>query len=64
MLTVYCPLCRDLPAERTLDDYTIMVKGDNETLLGGLCVFRCPGGHVFFVREADLGTSSINVVAA
>lgn len=63
MLIVYCPLCRDVPAERALDDYTIMVK-DNETMLGGLCVFRCPSGHVFFMREADLATASTNVVAA
>jgi hypothetical protein len=62
MLIVYCPICRGFPAQPALEEYTVTVKSKNENELGGLCVYQCPDGHVFFVREADL--QLVNATAA
>lgn len=55
MLIVCCPICRSVPAQPILDQYKVTVKLRSESTLGGLCVYLCPSGHVFFVREADVG---------
>ena len=55
MLIVCCPLCRSFPAQPILNEYKVTVKSRTESALGGLCAYLCPAGHVFFIREADLG---------
>jgi hypothetical protein len=55
MLIVCCPICRSGPAQQILDEYKVTVKARTGSTLGGVCAYLCPGGHVFFVREADLG---------
>ncbi len=57
MLIVCCPICRGVPTERILDEYQVTVKSHNESAVGGLAAYLCPSGHVFFVREADLGVA-------
>jgi hypothetical protein len=54
VLIVHCPICRAFPAQPALEEYTVTVKSKNENELGGLCVYQCTYGHVFFIREADL----------
>jgi hypothetical protein len=63
MLIVYCPLCPGNPAQPILTEYTVAVKSGSENRLGGLCVYQCPDGHVFFVREADLHFVSATAAA-
>jgi hypothetical protein len=53
MLIVCCPIC-GVGAEKILDEYRVTVRSPSESTLGGLCAYLCAGGHVFFVREADL----------
>jgi len=64
MLTVYCPLCHGMPAEPTLEEYTVTVKSPHENSLGGLCVHQCALGHIFFLREADVGIAIADATAA
>ena len=59
MLIVCCPLCRVVPAQRILDEYQVTVKSQNESAVGGLAAYLCLSGHVFFVREADLGVAKV-----
>jgi ferredoxin len=54
MLIVHCPLCDNVTAQQTLEQYKVTVESNGEQVLGGLCAYQCPVGHVFFIREADL----------
>jgi hypothetical protein len=54
-MLICCPICCCVPAQPVLDEYSITVKSRSESTLRGLCTYQCPGGHVFFIRKADLG---------
>lgn len=50
---VHCPICANAPANEVLVNYSVTAKADDQTEVGGLGVFMCRVGHVFFVRRAD-----------
>ncbi len=51
---IWCPIChRD--ADKILTSYQVTARTDEgETRVGGLKVYSCTAGHIFFVREADI----------
>lgn len=50
---VHCPICANAPAGEILTKYKMVATTDRRTKVGGLRVFMCSVGHVFFVRRAD-----------
>src|SRR5215470_2183326 len=50
---VHCPICANAPAGEILTKYKMMAITDRPKEVGGLRVFMCSVGHVFFVRRVD-----------
>ena len=50
---VHCPICANTPAKEILVKYSVTAKADGQTEVGGLGVFMCGCGHVFFIRRLD-----------
>ena len=50
---VHCPICANAPANEILVKYCVTAKGESQTEVGGLGVFMCSCGHVFFIRRVD-----------
>ncbi len=51
---VHCPICANAPAGEVLIRYKVRATTDSETEIGGLAVYLCSVGHVFFIRHADV----------
>jgi hypothetical protein len=51
---VHCPICANALAGEVLIKYKVTATTDRETGVGGLGVFMCSAGHVFFIRQADM----------
>lgn len=53
-MLVHCPICSNSLAEQVLAQYKVTVRKEAESQVGALVTYRCPAGHVFFVRAVDL----------
>ncbi len=53
-MLVHCPICPSIFAEQVLKRYKVIAKKEGESEVGALATYRCPAGHIFFVRLADL----------
>ncbi len=51
---VQCPICANAPAKEILVKYQVTATADGQTEVGGLGVFMCSCGHVFFIRRVDV----------
>jgi hypothetical protein len=59
-----CPVCGGTTVERILPSLEVLVRDTEPHEVGGLYSYRClAGGHIFFVRAADLESEAQAVAA-
>ena len=55
-----CPVCYCFEVNRLLNDVRITAEVDGTLRsIGGLLLFICQQGHIFFVRQTDVETASL-----
>jgi hypothetical protein len=53
-MAVACPICGNFNLEKVLSNIDLQAN-DRGVRVGGVCAYRCiGGGHIFFLRVADL----------
>ena len=53
-MAVACPICGNFNLEKVLSNIALQAN-DHGMPVGGVCAYRCiGGGHIFFLRVADL----------
>jgi hypothetical protein len=53
-MAVACPICGNHILERVLKEINLLSREQNARI-GGVCAYRCVGGgHIFFLRVADV----------
>jgi hypothetical protein len=53
-MLIHCPVCPTTFAEEILTQYKVTVRKESDSEVGALATYRCPVGHIFFVRVVDL----------
>ncbi len=64
MIPTCCPVCGATTIERILPTLEVLVRDAGVHEVGGLYSYRClSGGHIFFVRVADLDSEAQGAAA-